>query len=425
MESTTVGQCGLDPERRRIAGGRALIAFLAVALSSLPLASCATRGSSVAARREQLFALSYGPGEDQIDLFQIENGVAPLKTRLCMREGIFYIANGPGARVVRFSSFGDVLSMIYDPERNPEPFILEPSAGGTGRARAAYRYPFQSIGELAVDSKQTIYVEDRLPAERRVMDKDSGAFLDYVVLRFDKEGRYLDYLGQEGIGGTPFPYILGIHSTANDECVVISMTQTAWLMHWFDDRGFLVNSVRLRRDSLPHPAKGDKLIASLDRISPDSRGRSLLIKVDYYEEAVDPSTQSGAGIEYAASWVWRMDIQDASLPQRWAIPAAEAGPGGADDRFVNVPEFLGAAGDYLFFLSVEEGGGSYYTAIDRTDMDLTRFKIDIAPDELNYASFFISREGILCALLGTKLEARIVWWRFDKLLKGLTQEAAR
>jgi len=397
-----------------------------LASAAFCLSSCSDKDASIVVKREQLFTIGYGTSEDQIDLFQLEGSSSPLKTRIAMREGIFYVANGNGAKVVRFSSFGDVLSMIYNPDKNPEPQLLKLETGGNadGSGRGAVSYPFRAVGEIAVDSEQTIYVEDRLPAERRVQDKDSGAMLDYVVLRFGKDGQFLDYLGQEGIGGTPFPYILGVYAVASDECIVVSMTQSAWLVHWFDHRGAFVGSVRLRRDALPMPDKAEGLIASLDKIVPDPSGRGVILKVDYYRESIDPSTKSPVGIEYASSWAYRMDPRDASYPDKWRIPASEktakSGPQGESVRYVRVPELLGAAGNDLFFLTSDDDGKTYFSAFDRSTRDMTRYSIDIAPDELLYDSFYLSREGILCALLGSKFEARIVWWRFDRLVRGLS-----
>jgi hypothetical protein len=428
--------------QQRSAGRRAPSAFLlGAALAGLALLapaildSCQGKPAVSAVRREQQFTLGYGPGDDQIDLFQLENSGSPLKTRIAMREGIFYVANGNGAKVVRFSSFGDLLSMIYNPDKNPEPKSIQAPSGerssaksGAGAApsptpgRRAVAYPFRAVGEIAVDSNQGLFVEDRLPPERRVQDKDSGAFLDYVVLRFGKDGQFIDYLGQEGVGGTPFPYLVGLYATPSDECVVISVTQTAWLVHWFDARGLVVSSLRLRRDALPLPEKGAGLIASLDRIVPDPEGRSLLVKIDYYREAVDPATKSGSGIEYSSSWAYRMDIRGATYPERWEIPAiertAKTGQNGETVRYVRVPEFIGASGRELFFLTADDDGKTYLATFDRSSRGMARYYIDIAPDELYYNSYFLSKEGILCALLGTKYEARVVYWRFDALIKG-------
>jgi hypothetical protein len=321
--------------------------------------------------------------------------------------------------------------MIYNPDRAVEPLTIkpkkaqnpgQPGAKSEGAGRSAVPYPFRAVGEIAVDSNQTVYVEDRLPPERRVQDKDSLAILDYVVLRFGKGGQFLDYLGQEGVGGTPFPFIIGVYSTSSDDCVVVSVTEAAWLVHWFDYRGVVISSLRLRRDALPMPDKGQGLITSLDKIVPDPDGRSIIFKIDYYREAVDPATKSGSGVEYLSSIAYRMDIHGATISDRWTIPAVEktakSGQNGESVRYVRIPEFIGAAGKNLFFLTADDDGKTYLSTFDRISRAMNRYAIDIAPDELYYNSYFLSKEGILCALLGTKYEARVVWWRFDSILKG-------
>ena len=410
-----------------------IVVFLAVGSSALLLGSCSGKESpSVAMKREQLFTLGYGPAEDQLDLFQMDKIRSTQKTCLTMREGIFYISNGAGAKVVRYSSFGFPLSMIYNAEKNPEPIVLKavaakPAQGvaaaaepadSEGLGRKAVPYPFRSVGEIAIDSNQTVYVEDRLPPERRVQDKDSEALLDHVVLRFGKDGQFLDYLGQEGIGGTPFPFILGLYTLASDDCVVVSMTEAGWFVHWFDKSGILVSSLKLLRGDLPLPDKAQGLSASLDKIVPDLSGNALLIKVDYYKASMDPATNAPAGVEFASSWTYRMDLRDGKYVDRWQIPAIEKtakNANGQSVKYSRIPEFLGVAGRDFFFIYADDDGRTYVSTYDRTTRVTTRYGIDIAADELFYNTYYLSRDGVLCALLGTKYEARIVWWRFDKI----------
>jgi hypothetical protein len=413
--------------------GRSVTFILAAALLSALALSCAGKeGPSVAVKREQLFSLSYGPAEDQLNLFQIDGAQASQKTCLTMREGIFYIANGAGAKVVRFSSFGDPLSMIYNADLNPEPIVLKaakPEKPGSakpdsdGLGRMALPYPFRSVGELAVDSRQRLYVEDRLPPERRVQDKDSGALLDHVILRFGKDGQFIDYLGQEGIGGTPFPFLLGLYAVASDDIVVVSMSQSAWFVHWFDENGVLLSVLKLRRSELPQPEAsaeaGQGLIASLDRIVPDVAGRALLIKVDYYKDAIDPSTKASAGAEFSSSWIFRMDLKDGKYVDRWQIHAIEKtakADGGQSVKYSRIPGLIGAAGRVFFFIYADDEGKTFVSTYDRGTRATARFGIDIADDELYYNAYYLSGDGVLSAILGTKYEARIVWWRFDKLI---------
>jgi hypothetical protein len=413
--------------RGRRATGFAFAAFAALSL----FVSCSGRQESVAVAREQLFTLSYGKGEDQIDLFQTDAATTPLKTRIAMREGIFYISNGNGYKVVRLSSFGDVLSMIYNPDRNPEPVLLKPQSGTVTEVggRNAVQYPFRAVGELAVDSKQTVYVEDRVPSERRVYDKDLDCMLDYVILRFDRDGQSMDYLGQDGVGGTPFPYIEDLYTTTADECVVVAITQGSWLVDWFDAKGFVKHSLRIKRDALPMPEGEKGLIASLDRIAPDSDGRSLVVKIDYYKASVDPTTKSDTGVEFSGSWVYRMDPSTGSIDDRWQIPAIETKDKDSGENgvltSVLVPEFLGMAGNRFFFFTAGQGERSELSTFDLTTHAINRYSVDIAEDELYYSTLSLSPEGILCALLGTQYEARVVWWRFDKLLAGPAKDSAK
>ena len=71
--------------------------------------------------RQELFTLGLGKMEDQIDLFQTEGELFNLKNRICMRDGLFFIANGNSAKIMAFSSYGDLIYMLYNPERNPGP----------------------------------------------------------------------------------------------------------------------------------------------------------------------------------------------------------------------------------------------------------------------------------------------------------------
>jgi hypothetical protein len=429
--------------------GRAAASLLIACAAAALVSSCGEMDKpSEAVKRQQLFALSYGPAEDQLDLFQVDQGQATLKTRLAMREGIFYVSNGQGAKVVRYSSFGDVLSMIYNSAKASSPIVLKASpqrgsaaakpgalpgtatqlstspgsaADSEGLGREAVTYPFRVPGEIAVDAAQVVYVEDRLPPERRVEDKDSGSLLDRVVLRFGKDGQYIDYLGQEGIGGTPFPYISGLYIASGDDCAVVCMKRDEWLIYWFDKTGTLVSSLRLRRDGLPMPDDAKGLVASLDKIVPDSSGRDLVVKIDYYRTASDPSGKSTSGVEFASSWAYKMDVKDGKYTERWPIKGIERtgkNANGQIAKYSRIPQLIGAAGKYLFLLYADDDLKTYVALYDRSTRDMARYLLDVSSDELYYCDYYLSADGVLCALLGTRYEARMVWWRFDKSIGG-------
>jgi hypothetical protein len=396
----------------------AALAVLALLSGAFSTACNAGANGQQAIAREQLFTLSYGPAEDQLDLFQVQGTDGSRKTRIAMRDGVFWFSNGNSSKVLRLSSYGDILSVVYNADRNPEPALRSGgTAGKTGRIIEAY--PFEAPGEIAIDSENTLYVEDRMPPERRVSEGGTGASLEYAVLRFNKDGKFIDYLGQEGIGGTPFPFIQGIFVTESDDVVVISIEQEAWLVHWFDSRGGLRNSLKLPRNALPKPGGQEGFLASLDRVVPDTKGRAIILQVDYSREIVDTQTKSRSGIEYAGSWLYRMDLARGAVTDRWEIPPQDMSSRNSEDgstrKYMLVPELLGVAGERFFFVTIDDDSHTTVSILGRLNKSVRRFAIAIAQDELYFNTMSLSRDGVISALLGSRYEARVVWWRFDKL----------
>lgn len=399
-----------------------LVLGLACCLVVLVLSGCAETRSVTALQREPLFSLGYGVLEDELNLFSLDGMAPPQKTRLAMRDGIFFVSNGNAAKVLTLSSFGDLLAMVYNPERNPPPLTLQPSDTGTAaQGRTAKPYPFSSPGEIAVDSKRTIFVEDRVPDSRRSYDESMNASLEYVVLRFSRDGEYLDYLGQEGVGGTPFPLLTGLYITANDDCVVVSLTGSGWTAFRFDARGVLLSTIAVKRDDLPRPPEDVGNIASMDKIIASPDGTGLILKIDYFREVVDVETHTQAGIEFSSSWAWVMDGSTGGYRERYELPAFESmiEEKGDEKAIPRSWELAGAAAGVIFLSAADDDGATYYGLFNTSSRTMKRFSLKIEPDETLYAAFALSPEGILSAILGSRYEARFVWWRFDKMLGGL------
>jgi hypothetical protein len=383
--------------------------------------SCAERTPVRNLQREQLFSLGYGVLEDQINLFSLDGKAPPAKTRIAMRDGIFFVANGNAGKVLSFSSFGDLLTMIYNPDRNPQPMLLQVvPQGETAQGRIARPYPFNIPGEIIVNSTSTIFIEDRVPEGRSIYDQELQARLDTVVLRFSRDGEYRDYLGQEGVGGTPFPMILGLHMTDNDECVVVCITGRGWIAYWFDPAGFLVSSITIQRIALPVPQGRDDLLPSVDAVFPSRDGRGLIVKIDYFREIIDQETRTRAGIEFASSYAWRMNHLNGEYTGNFEIPAFESLVA-VRRKQQPVPrswDFAGITATHLFLTAVDEDAEAYYAMYDLSTGTMRRFSLAMDSDELHYTAFAFSPEGILTGLLGSSYEARFVWWRFDRVAGG-------
>ncbi len=368
-----------------------------------------------------LFNLSIGKAEDQLDLLELPGVPATLKTRIFMRDGIFYIGNGNADKVMEFSSYGDILSLIYNKQTNPQPFMLQSNiAHDKISTKEAHPYPLRRVGEIAVTQDKTLLVEDQVPAERREFDKKLNAMLSSVVLRFRDDGSLIDYIGQEGVGGTPFPYIERIQSNSHGEIVVVCRTDTEWLVFWYTHSGELMYKVEIGVDNLPLPAvKG--YVASLETIFADPDKRLLYLKIDYYSE--EKSGGIRGNVDFSKSSVYWLNVDTQKYEGHVDLPrqvVEESSDGLLGTKKVEVLyELLGIAhGGYMFFLSPLQNNYYELLVLGQNGSVVRRSRIVLNDKEITFRTFYLDPSGVLTALLARNYGASVVWWRSDKLIDG-------
>jgi hypothetical protein len=276
-------------------------------------------------------------------------------------------------------------------------------------------------GAIAVDSRKHIYVEDRLPYERRSFDEENRILEDSIVLHFDSNGRFVEYLGKEGIGGSPFPRIERISVSARDEFAVVCRLPTGWNIYWYDADGTLLYFLPLLNGLIPVPPDRQPVFPSIDSIAVSPDSKKLFIKVDYYRETFDESTKTRLGAEPDSSVIWLMNVEDGSYVGTIEVPFFEQPATENNSRVTErlLYSLLGVVKNDRVFLAfpVEEG---YSIMILSTDThEQRRGFIQVKPEELQFNAFTISAEGILSALLATDFNAKLVWWRTDKFLEEI------
>jgi len=368
--------------------------------------------------REDLFSLEIGRLEDQIALYNLEGDRGVSRTNMTMRDGFFYISDNKGAKIVRYTSYGDILFMIYNDEVNPSPLTLKPLGEDGLVTRWAVTYPLLEPGAIAVDSRKHIYVQDRLPYERHRVDNESQALLDNIILHFDEKGRFVEYLGQDGLGGTPFPKIEGIYSSVGDEFAVVCRLPTGWNVYWFSPEGAALYLVELKTTAIPVPSDREMVIPSLDRIACAPDSRRLYIKVDYYRDTFDESTNTRTGNDLDSSCLWVMDVEDGSYRETIELPFYEYVYMEKNRRQTSRMFYsllgLSRAGHVFLSFPIETG---YSLLILSPDQHQRQGVLPISNEELYFNSFDISSEGILSGMLLTAWRVELVWWRTDKFLE--------
>ena len=388
--------------------------FLPVILIFL-LVSCGNK-SNGSIEREDLFSLEIGPMEDQIALYKLDGDRGIRRTGFSMRDGLIYIADGNSGKIVRYNSYGDLLFMIYNDETNPAPITLSTITEDEQATRWAYSYPLEEPGWISVDSRRHIFVEDRLPQRDQRYDADAKALLDGIILHFDQNGRFINYLGREGIGGSPFPRIIGMSSSIRDELAIICRIPGGWDIFWFNASGMLLYNVKISSSIIPVLHDWPEALASVDSITACPDARRLIMKVDYSRDTFDESTNTRTGNEPISSVIWTLNVEDGSYLNSVEIPLYELHESGRSSGIKVFYIMLGAAqnGKALLYFPVDNGYSLLYADINAGEQ--RRGLIQFSNYELRYNDFYLSAEGILCAMLADNYNVKLVWWRTDKFM---------
>lgn len=388
------------------------------------LAGCQRKGIEELVSTE-LFSLSMGKMEDQIDLFQFENAMVQRSNSVFMREGWFYVANGSAGKIMVFNSYGDLIFLLYNPQTNPGPTILGPAdtdAADDASTRGAVAYPFSDIGHVAVASDRVLYVEDAVVDAKAVKDNDRGVIRSRVILRFDRKGKQLGFIGEEGIGGSPFPYVSSLHVTANDQLVVVCRLPGSWEVFWYSREGVPLYQVEIPNTSLPvMTQKGDTPV--LVTIVPDLRSPVLYLIIYSYKNAAD-SSSTAAEQDVVTARAYSFDLRtQAYNPTYVEFPQNPPHREKTGLKTTDIPsppsDLLGVSTNGYFYLLAYTDTNLYTLQIlDHSGRLRAQRRVVIEDSALAFRDIHLSSSGILYGILADQTRAHFSWWRSDLLLKG-------
>jgi len=354
--------------------------------------------------------------ESNLNVFTFNNVTPSYYPEVVMRNGIFAISDPASNKVMEFSSYGDVLSLYYNPLTNPPPLTLrvrpETEAQTTVVNKIAHPYEFVQIGKVAYSRENLLLVQDQVSDRRRVFDQERGVYLSQVILRFNALGEYQDYLGQEGIGGTAFPPLRNLWVTELNHIVIAAKVPGIDLIFWYDGRGDLLYSLEIGSEHLPlfedegfHPV--------LDTLTPSMTHPEIYVKVDFHPNSLDER-----GIQ---SRIYTFDLESGSYSRYFDLPVnfqdrPNVQPG--EVTRIQFPyEFLGIDDmNTLFFMGRITELQQQLLLINTDGRVLHRGFIDLNEGELVRRSLRVNEQGILVGLGVYNDRAEVKWWRTDRLL---------
>lgn len=383
--------------------------------------SCKNNRVILSVERENQFSLNYGTFEDELNLFNVSS-VGYINTKLAMKDGFFYISNSESKKIMELNSYGDLLTLYYNEDENIKPSFAgdKNSASAT---RKAISYPFNEITSIAIDSNKCIYAVEKLPVERQEFDESKKIFYSQVVLRFSEKGDFIDYIGQEGPGGMPFPYIKEIFTVEDEELVVVCSEGEQSVVFWFSSDGFLLYKIPISKDNIPNPLSSDKNDSyfAVESIIPDYKSRKLYIKVDYYSAYIDESSYVQSGIDYKSTIVYPFNIEEELYEKSIEIPSyvEEVTSGFSVEKYEIPYDFIGVTeSGWLFFMLASDDGLDIQIVQDDGQKIMKR-RLPLNRNECLYYTFSLDNTGIISVLIVYKDKAVVDWWRTDTLIQAL------
>lgn len=372
-----------------------------------------------------LFTLNYGNFEDELNLFDLAK-TGSIRTYMTMRDGFFYIANGEAKKILELSSYGDLLSLYYNDEVLKD--VAFAGRDSLNSTKKAISYPFNTLGPLALDSRKFLYAVDTLPVERQERDISKRLLLSNIVLRFDSTGKFIDYLGQEGPGGTPFPYVKNIYTTLENELVVVCTTNDGLIAYWFSTNGFLLYTVPVSKDAVPkiqnENASESAAYVSVSNIVPDYSEKKLYVKVDYYMASLDPQLKVQSGIDYYTTLLCPLDVETGRYEQSLEIPAYEYSvTENLTKETYDLPfDFLGVTENGWFFFIVPNEEGFIVQMVQPDGQRIVKRSLGVDHSKILYYTLSLSGNGIISGLFIKNENAQALWWRTDSLLASFINQ---
>ena len=396
--------------------------------------SCSRNQTITTIREEKLFTVNYGKYENELHLFNLSN-LGYINTRLYMKDGFFFISDDNAKKIMQMTSYGDLIGIIYNPETNPEPsFLRKIQNSGSSNSdlnqqktttQTAQKHLFNKLSNIAVNSDKNIFVVDQISEERQEQDLQTKTILKEVVLRFTNDGKFIDYIGQEGPGGTPFPFIKDIFVTKNNELIVTCVVNDGHEVFWFSPSGFLKYTIPIKTESIPLIQKDElensEVFITIDKIIPDYTKQKLFIKTDYHKTVIDTEANVQSGIEYFQTLLHPLNVENGQYEDSLVIPPYEdiVTDGFSKLTYKTSFDFLGVTESGWFFFIVPDNTGYVIQMIQPNGQRIIKRHLDYNRDKTVYLNFSLSDEGIISALLATTEKAQVVWWRTDTLVDSI------
>lgn len=368
---------------------------------------------------EKLFELPIGKTETDLAFFT-DRQISPLKdTRIKMRDGLIYILDPGTGKLAEFNSYGEILTLWYNPDKNPKPVLLREETEENHNpekeaTKKAFPFRFHNPTGFAVNSQKQIYVADRLPDESVLDSAEYGLTLNYTVVCFGKTGKAEYILGQEGISGNPFPYITDISVDKNDCLNITSYTNSGKVFFKYDGKGNLLYKTVISDKMIPSVQK--ETVSRQAEILPTANPDHILIRTDLYSEK--SNSNSTVHYDFLKTVIWAYDLKEKSFRGYFNLPNTETKVSDTASWAENsYPVMLSTDGfDHrgnLYFSSIEQEDTERVLILNQISRNIETKRIFTGFEKSIMLERSVTPEGIILGIVFYTEKAVVYWWRTD------------
>jgi len=387
------------------------------------LCGCKRNNTILSINETELFSLDYGNFEEQISIADL-NQIGEIRHGIAMKDGFFYIVDGYSKKIMELNSYGDILSLFYN-EDSDTSLLIKKDTASLENIHREIAYPFDYPGQIALDSNKCIYVSCTIPRNRQEHGEE-GILYSQAVLRIARDGSSVDYIGQQGPGGTPFPFIRGIYTTERDELVVVSNSSDGLIVYWFGADGFLKYMIPISTKNTPlmeNQGSENESYLTLENVIPDLTDYKLYVKVDYYSSFVDEDSKVQSGINYTSTLLYPLYCETGLYGEPVSVPPYEESIVVDYSKLTyKIPyDFLGVTKSGWKFFIIKTDTGFNVEMIQNESQKILHRHFDVNHADNLYYNMSLSADGIITALYMDKERVRTVWYRTDSLIDAIVK----
>jgi len=198
-----------------------------------------------------LFSIKIGFGTNEIggSFERLNNKMF----KVTYKDGFFYILDPINNKIMKVTEKGEVIFILFNGLDNPH--IKEVNLQKTETEdfviyTKLYRN-FKIIDPvlLEVDNKKNIYFINRDPEYKKMFE--NIGIKDQLILKFDSNGNFLNFIGTDGINSDPFSAITELKVDNGNNLIVKENLDDGIYIYKFSEDGKLLKKARLIKEDIP------------------------------------------------------------------------------------------------------------------------------------------------------------------------------